>query len=491
MTNKPLLLTAILLALASPARGQEGLRAYYQDDFILETADGTFQLRIRGNVHFDARFYQSENRGAPHGFDIRRARIDLQGRIHDRFTFRLQPEFAGAPYIRNAWVAARIVPAFHIQLGQMKIPYSTSWVTLDNNVNFVERGAANPVFPFFDRGLLLWGEVARGVLVYSAGVFNAAGVDLEVPAGDQDDHKDIVGRLFLRPFSHSGHEVLQGLHLVAGGTWGRMSRPTQLETKGYGAANFESAIWRWRTQQLLGTDGRVTDHLTAEIDTRHRLGAELHYLLGPLVLSSEYLETHYRDIALYHDFQVGSSRTVHNEVLRVSGVVRSWSSWISLYVTGESKQLANQGWRTAKPKSPVGSGGPGAWEILVRYSRTWSDRVLFTPAVVNGFAAADPSLPAGYTGSTPGAGNAMVAAVLDGAHDAHEITVGLNWTLNPMVRIQVNDVYLWAPSADRTGDGTNDNLLISGAGSGQVDPERKDRKTSWENAVLVRLIFKF
>jgi len=485
------MLAAILLALAPPVSTQEGLRAYYQDDFILETTNGEFQLRIRGNVHFDARFYQSEYRGAPCSFDIRRARIDLQGRIRDRFAFRLQPEFAGTPYIRNAWVDVRVVPAFHVQLGQMKVPFSTSWATLDNNVNFIERGAANPVFPFFDRGLLLWGEIARGALVYDVGVYNAAGVDLEVPAGDQDDHKDVVGRLFLRPFAHSRHETLRGVHVVLGGTWGRMSRPTQLETKGYGAANFESAIWRWRTQQLLGTDGRVTDHLTAEIDRRHRLGVELHYLLGSFVLSSEFLETHYRDIALYHDFQVGSARAVHDEVLRVSGVLRSWSSWLSLYLTGESKELTNQGWRTARPRSPLGAGGLGAWEILTRYSRTWSDRDLFTAIAVNGFAATDPRLPGDYTGSTPGAGNTVTATVLDGAHDAHEITVGLNWTLNPMVRIQLNDVYLWAPSADRNGDGTNDNLLMSGAGSGQVDPEKKSRKTRWEHAVMVRLIFKF
>jgi hypothetical protein len=101
-----------------------------------------------------------------------------------------------------------------------------------------------------------------------------------------------------------------------------------------------------------------------------------------------------------------------------------------------------------------------------------------------------PELPAGYSGATPGAGNTVTAAVLDGAHNVHELTLGLNWSVNPMVRIQVNDVYIWAPRDDRNGDGQNDNFLVSGARSGQSDPAMKNRLAAWENAVMLRLILK-
>ena len=40
------------------------------------------------------------------------------------------------------------------------------------------------------------------------------------------------------------------------------------------------------------------------------------------------------------------------------------------------------------------------------------------------------------------------------------------------------------------GDGESDNMLISGAKSDQSDPLTKNSKTSWENAVMCRLIFK-
>ena len=481
----------VLSLLAVPCLAQSKLRAYYNDDFILETEDGDFQLRIRGNLHVDSRVFHSENRGAPHTIDIRRARFDFQGRLYNHFTFRLQSEFQGTPYIRNAWADVELHPAFHVRLGQMKVPFSTSWATLDNNVNFVERGAARPAFPFFDVGAVAWGELWDASVVYSLGVFNSAGTELQAPAGDGDDHKELVARLFLQPFRGTESAAIRGLYLVFGGTTGHMSGPSPLETGGYQAADFGSAIWRWRTEQVLGTDGRVTDRTAAEIESRYRMGAELHYLRGPFVFSSEYLETRYRDVALYQDFYVGSSRTVHKQIQRGDGAVHSWSTWVSLYLTGESKRLENSGWRTARPGTTVGSDGPGAWEVLARYSRTWTDRALFTPVRVTGLVQGSPDLPGDYTGTTPGAGNSVAAAILDGAHDAHELTVGLNWSVNPMVRIQLNDVFIWAPQNDRTGDGQNDNFFASGARSSQTDSNKKSRKTGWENAVMLRFILKF
>jgi phosphate-selective porin len=148
------------------------------------------------------------------------------------------------------------------------------------------------------------------------------------------------------------------------------------------------------------------------------------------------------------------------------------------------------GWRTARPEEFWGEGGKGAWELLARYTLTRSDQALFESATVPGFSSGSPDLPPSYAGAVPGEGNAVTAAVLDGAHQVHEASVGLNWTLNPMVRLQLNDVFLWAPSADRNGDGSNDNLLISGAFTAQSDPARRYRKTKWENAVMFRIIFK-
>ena len=59
-----------------------------------------------------------------------------------------------------------------------------------------------------------------------------------------------------------------------------------------------------------------------------------------------------------------------------------------------------------------------------------------------------------------------------------------------MLRVQLTNVFLWAPAADRDGDGENDNKLVSGAKSDQSDPNKKNIKTGWENAVMLRVSFK-
>jgi len=464
MPSKSILPSSLLLFLLltiGAASAQESLRAYYKDDFILETSDGKFMLKIRGNLHLDTRLYQGEECGSPDSIDIRRARIDLQ------------------PYIRNAWVDAEIAGWLHLRAGQMKVPFSSSWATLDNNVNFVERGTSTPIYPFFDRGALLWGELLNGALIYNLGVYTGVGVDIDVKSGDLDDYKDIAVRFLFQPFASSKNEALRRVYLAAQGTWGKMSVPTsRFETGGLRSANYQTAVWRWRTEQTIGTDGRSTDRVAAEIDTRFRLGGELHYLIGPLAFSAEYLEVQYRGIELYHDLYSGSTRRVHEKLYQSDGAVRSFSVWISGYLTGESKQLTNFGWKTPKPLKPVGPGGAGAWEILGRYSRTWTARNLFRVSEVEGY------------DDSPGAGSSVKLAVLDGAHLVHEFSLGVCWTLNPMLRIQLNDVFQWAPSADRDGDGLNDNWMLSGAKSDQSDPGRKGIKTSYENAVMLRMIFK-
>jgi len=473
-----------------PGRAQSPLRAYYRDDFILETEDGAFQLRIRGNLHFDTRLYQAENLGALQNFDIRRARIDFMGRIHRRFTFRIQPELSGSPYIRNAWADWEFAPALHLRWGQMKVPFSSSWLTQDNNLDFIERGTTSPVYPFFDRGFTVWGELGRGTVGYDVGLYTGMGTDADVSSGDVDSGKELAARLFLRPFGNADGAALQGLVLAVGGTWAPLSIPSsRIETRGLTGADFGSALWLWRTEQVLGTDGRITDRVAATIDTRSRIGAELHWLRGPFVLSSEWLALRYDDVALYHDFYVGTRRLPHVPVETRSGSVRSWSTWVSWYLTGESKRVEDGGWKTARPKTSFGEDGPGAWELLARYSRTTTDRALFDAVKVNGFTPGAAALP-GYSGATPGAGNSVAASVTDGAHAVNEVSLGINWTVNPMVRIQLGDTFLWAPESDRNGDGVNDNLIVSGALTAQSDPDLKYSRTKWENAVLLRFILK-
>jgi phosphate-selective porin OprO/OprP len=400
--------------------------SFWKNDFFLSTPDEEFWMKIRGNLHLDTKFYYDDSRN-PTRFDIRRARMDFQGMWYKYIYFRVQAEFADSPYIRNAWADFTFADWLHLRGGQMKPPFSTSWWTLDNRVNFLERGAGGPMYPFFDRGWYIWGDLFYKALTWNLGVFTGAGAEKGSnydKYGDIDDGKDYFGRLFYTPFKQREGSVIQGLNLCLQGSTGKQSAPTRQFESGYEAAVKHDKFWVWQTAWN-----------NAEIERRDRCGAELHYIFGQFSLSSEYLVTQWEDI--------------ENAGVKEDGEVTSWSTWVSCFLTGEKKQVSNFGWKQPNPKmdfDPVHLEGTGAWEVIARYTITETERDLFK------------------------------VGILKGADTVDEYTVGLSWTWNPMIRWQLNYVRL---EGNRSG-------IQTGSGS-----TKGTRWVENEDMIGLRMIFKF
>ncbi|MFH2000295.1 MAG: porin [Planctomycetota bacterium] len=409
-------------------RGEQAF-AYWKNDFYLSTPDENFWMKIRGNLHFDTKFYSgnSENSST---FDIRRARMDFQGMWYKYIEFRVQAEFADSPYIRNAWVDYMFRDWLHLRAGQMKPPFSTAWLTTDNNLNFLERGASTPIYPYFDKGWLIWGDLLNRTLTWNLSVFTGAGTELDEKEGDIDDHKDYVARLFYSPFKNQEGSFLEGLHMGLQGTLGQQSVPTKrFEQKGYSAAIRDSKFWTWETE----SPGM------GKIDSRNRWGGELHYINGPFSLSSEYLATRYKEIDVFAD---DGMHVIHDD-----GAIVSWSTWVGYFLTGEQKSVNNFGWKQPKPFAtfdPGHSQGSGAWEVLFRYTNTKTSESFFNTY--------------NYSGDD--------YRILEGASNVNEYSMGLSWIWNPMVSWQLNYVHL--------------------NGNGMVDGSSKN-----EDMIGLRMIFKF
>ncbi|NWF99695.1 MAG: hypothetical protein HXY19_01965 [Thermoanaerobaculaceae bacterium] len=466
---------------AKPSQGVP-LEGVFSNGFVLRTADGANELRLGASFQLDSRSYFGDS-VAPDSFDLRRARLDFNAKMDDFMAVRIQAALEDSPYIRNAYLDLGRGGAVNLRIGQMKVPFSTQWLTLDNQLNFIERPSAEPVYPFFDRGLMLWGNLADATLAYQLGVYNGTGVDVEGAKGDIDDHKDVAVRLFYQPFKQRQNSALEGLHLAAEATRSLTSAPTRrFETRGLVAPTYESLTWRWRTEQVIGSDGRSSDLVTAEIDSRTRLGLEAHYLAGPLTVSAEWLETSYDGIVVYHDYLTGSSRVRREAVLTRSGAIRSFSVWGSFYLTGERKLLDAFGWRQPAPLAPfTGKGtGRGAWEILARYATTTTDAQLFDSTRVEGYRTDQlpPTLPGGV-----GAGNSVAAAVLQGSGDVREFTVGLNWTMNYFFRIVFDITTMKALDFQPARRG-----IVSGGNSELADPTVKNRLVEVEHMAALRFI---
>ncbi len=400
------------------------MHSFWKNDLYFSNADEDIWIKIRGNLHVDSKIYGG-NSSNPVQFDIRRARFDFQGMFYNSISFRCQAEFADSPYARNFWADYKFSDALHLRVGQMKPPFSTSWWTTDNNVHFLERGSGTPMYTYFDRGWWLWGDLFHKTLTWNLAAFTGAGMDYDYKKGDIDDHKDWVGRLFYTPFKNADKSMLKGLSLVIEGTVGDQSIVSnRFEGKGYGAAVRDDKYWTW-------------SGLGKEIGSRRRWGAEIHYIAGPLSLSSEYLVTQWDDIKT----ETGS---------KYNGKVTSSSTWISYFITGETKQVSSFGWKQPKPKSNfdiTSLNGSGAWEILARYTSTKTDEDLFENSI------------------------------LKGADTVDEFTIGLSWAWNPMVRWQLNYVHVHG-NRDGIRTGSDDNV----GGKSYVENE---------DMAGLRMIFKF
>jgi phosphate-selective porin len=209
--------------------------------------------------------------------------------------------------------------------------------------------------------------------------------------------------VFAQPFRAAEARGVRGLYVVAQGTWEEADVATKrFELRGSTTPLFESNVWRWNGPEK------------ATLDSKARIGGEIHYLLGPLTLSGE------------------AARLRWTRLDRASGAVDAMTAFASVFVTGEEKVIDNFGWRQPSPRRPVFGGDPakngaGAVELLARASTIRVDDSLFT--------------------------------VLEGARRTNEITFGISWTLAYAVRLQLNAVHTWVPNW------AGDNGIVSGGSS--------------------------
>ena len=83
---------------------------------------------------------------------VRRARLELAGRIGNLVRFRIDREFAASAGWRNVWLG--ISPARNIELrgGNMMVPFSAEDLQSSNSIPFVERSLASGLAPGYGVG---------------------------------------------------------------------------------------------------------------------------------------------------------------------------------------------------------------------------------------------------------------------------------------------------------------------------------------------------
>jgi hypothetical protein len=206
------LLAALLLAagLAGPARAEgeaektsdrpvEPRLTWKDGKTTAEFSKAQLNLTSRIQIRYtDAPDAAGEHVGS---FRLRRARTSVDGWLYRKeLQFELMVDWVDEPLLEDLnlnWDVARN-RAFQVKVGQFKVPFGRQELTSDTGQQFVDRSIVSSEFAKGrDQGVQLWGQVAKGMIEYRAGVFNGNGRGR--PTNDNPSFQ-YDGRLTVQPW---------------------------------------------------------------------------------------------------------------------------------------------------------------------------------------------------------------------------------------------------------------------------------------------------
>lgn len=192
--------------------------------FSLKNAKGDYEIKFSGLAQIDGRYFIGDDSAFRDGFQARRLRPTIQGNLGKLVAFRFTPEFAGSGFgeasgnsIIDAYFDLKFSPAASLRIGKQKGPVGLERLQSGGSIELIERGFPTELVPNRDLGVALFGEVAKGTVSYSLGVFNGTADGRDVAAAD-DGLKEYEGRLFVEPFKND-YSFFKGLGFgIAGST---------------------------------------------------------------------------------------------------------------------------------------------------------------------------------------------------------------------------------------------------------------------------------
>lgn len=349
--------------------------------FTLASADNTNTLRFGGLVQLDSRTFFGGAAGT--GADslvLRRARIIASGRLSGIYGFQIVPEFGGsAVSLLDANLTVTPAGRFEIKLGRFKAPIGLEQLQSDTVTFFVERSPVSGLVPNRDLGIQLAGGSAAGEIDWVVGLFNGVADGASTTNADFDHDREVMGRVFVRPFAGDRASVLRKLGFGLAGSYGRRKGAAGV------AAGYKSGGQQTWFKYASGVvaDGRAW-----------RLSPQAFAAAGPFSALGEYVVS---------AVETRPSATGLKTELRN----RAWQLAAGCVLTGEDATYAG-----VTPRRPFSWTNRrwGAWQLAARHARLRLD---------------DRTFPAFASATARARGTATTA-------------VGVNWYLSRAVRTSLD-----------------------------------------------------
>jgi phosphate-selective porin OprO/OprP len=353
------------------------------EGFFLRSADRTFEIKLRGYLQMDGRFFFDNSNNStqpnPNTLEIRRARPIIEGILFRYFDFKFMPDFGqGQTTLVDGYLGFNYWPQFQIRAGKFKPPVGLEMQQSATDTLFIERGLPINLLPNRDIGIQLYGDVLAKRLTYQVGVFNGARDNTTTTDFDENNGKDFAARIFALPFLNHSTDWLKGLGIGIGGSYG--------STKGQ-LSNF-----RIPAQGNGGIDFFAYRNGVTAAGDRFRISPQLYYAWGSFGLLGEYA---------YNSQEVQKETnldTLHHQ---------AWQLAASYVLTGENASFKGvKPWRKFNPSQ----GAWGALELKARYNELHVDSNAF-PIF------ADPT---------------------QSVHSIQAWAVGINWYLMPNIKAMLD-----------------------------------------------------
>jgi phosphate-selective porin OprO/OprP len=295
-----------------------------------ETNEGEFKLQVGGRVMVDGAVYDEDNveLDGENGTEFRRARLFVAGTMFHDWDWKAQYDFAGnETTMKDAYIRYTGFKPMKITVGQFKQPFGLEELTSSKYITFMER--AMPVEAFAtSRRIGLGFNGTGGNWTWAASLYGRE-------EGDETEGDEGYGagaRLTWAPWN----EKTRVLHLGAAAAW---EDPNDNDVR-----------FRARPESHITSTRMVDTGNFPKPDTFTKYGLEAATVLGPFSLQGEYMK-----VAAQDDTQSDPDFD--------GGYI--YGSW---FLTGESRAYKKGAFSRVKPKSVVGKGGHGAWELAARYS---------------------------------------------------------------------------------------------------------------------------
>ena len=326
----------------------------------VKSADNNFEVKFRGLVQADGRFFLDDQAQPQNDtFLLRRVEPTLEGSWGKLIGFRLQAQLAGdSASLNDAYVDLKFDPRATLRVGKYKEPFGLEQLRSSGSLAAIERGLPTELTPARDYGAQLQGEFAGGTLNYAVGVFNGTIDGRDAVSSNPDNEFDATGRVFWEPFKNKANGLSGcaiGIAPSVGDEFGVVDAKTiNPQLPSYRTPG-QVKFFGYRAD---GVDPSNPALVNVVADGLHRRWSpQAYYYNGPLGLQAEYV-TSEQEVRVATGANAGRVAHLENTAWQVVG------SWV---LTGEDASYKG----IARPDHPfaVGGQGWGALELVARYGQ--------------------------------------------------------------------------------------------------------------------------